>query len=81
MSTIKPKQPASLVKRTGTVILNILGLMVGIAAALNLWLGQPKVDTETPVKSATEQVQSILDESELTNEQLLDSCACYGMQS
>lgn len=81
MSTIKPKQPDSLVKNTGSIILNILGLMVGIAAVLTLWFDQGTVEKEAPIKVNSEQVNHIFTEDDLSNEQLLDSCACWGMES
>ena len=40
MSAIKPSNPNSLVRKTGSIILNILGLVVGIVAIMSIWFNQ-----------------------------------------
>ena len=80
MSAIKPSNPNSLVRKTGSIILNILGLVVGIVAIMSIWFNQGATQNKEKLEPESKQVQQILD-LELSNEQLLDSCACWRMES
>lgn len=80
MSAIKPNNPNSLVRKTGSIILNILGLVVGIVAIMSIWFNQGTTQNKENPEPENKQVQQILD-LELSNEQLLDSCACWRMES
>lgn len=80
MSAIKPSNPNSLVRKTGSIILNILGLVVGIVAIMSIWFNQGATQNKKNLEPENKQVQQSLD-LELSNEQLLDSCACWRMES